>query len=197
MSQQLSSSTGRPLTQIDNWPQAKTVGERGSGFSREQNRDGGRGPGVGNYMAAAETPRRRQFLGSHEPDQAQENETTSMIAHRGGSVWDFYNKRFEMELDGPTIVVDHKDGRPCLMAIRTSTTVNRDKKLHALNRLRNPALFVSVAEIFVSGDRMYIVREYMNLTLLHILRAPIFPEEEQIAAIFGKARLSEKIKFGT
>lgn len=196
MSQQLSSSTGRPLTQIDKWPQAQTVGERRSGFSRERNRDGSWGPGVGNYLATAETPRRRKFLGGREPEQAQENETTSMIPLREGSVWDFYNKRFEMELDGPTIVVNHKDGRPCLMAIRTSTTVNRDKKLHALNRLRNPALFVSVAEIFFSSDRMYIVREYMSLTLLHILRAPLFPEEEQIAAIFGKVRLSEKIKFG-
>lgn len=111
------------------------------------------------------------------------------IAQRSGSIWTFYEKRFLHDLDGSVTVVEKKDGTPGLWAVRTVPRQNADHQIRLLSQLQNPSLFVNVLEIFVSGSMMHIVREHMDITLSHILAAPMFLQEVHVAAIAGKERL--------
>lgn len=86
--------------------------------------------------------------------------------------------------------MQRRDGVPGdILAIHTVTRDNQDRKVQLLNQVQNPALFVRIIKVFFSEDMMHIVREDIDITLMHILVAPVFPQEAHIAAITGKARI--------
>ena len=46
--------------------------------------------------------------------------------------------------------------------------------------------FINDIKIFGFDDALYVVTEYMAVSLVQILAAPVYPDENQVAAIVGQ-----------
>ena len=99
-----------------------------------------------------------------------------------------YEKLYELELNRMVDVAEMKGPTTELCIIRRISRDDSDSKIQLLDQLREQKFFVACHEIFVSEAHVHLVCEFLDLTLLHILGAPVFPTERQIAAIAGQAR---------
>ena len=66
--------------------------------------------------------------------------------------------------------------------VRQVSTIKLDRKAQLFRQLRGQ-YFLTCFEMFQSGPMADLVFEYMDLSLLQILGAPLFPAEKHIVAI--------------
>lgn len=188
----LTDDSSRRLTQIENWPQSETTGGGDLGRLRPSpnDRQVQRPQSPDSYWHLSVTSPRTRHRKRKRGERYPLRTSPAVIPHRLGSVWAVYEKCYETQLDGMVTTVQRRDGVPGdVLGVRSITKDNQDRKLRLLSQCQDPALFVRVVEVFVSESMMHIVREDMDVTLMHVLAAPVFPQEAHVAAIAGKASL--------
>lgn len=183
----------RRLTQIENWPQAENVGDGARpemlwpGQAQDEHT---LRPDVGSEEPIT-PPRKRNRKRKHGERLPVQN-ATATVPQRPGSVWAVYEKRFTIEFDMVVPIVEKKDGTPGLWTVRKTSTEMLDRKFRLLNQFQDASMFVRIIEVFLADDTMDMVCERMELSLLHIAEAPLFPQELHLAAIAGQERTSSR-----
>lgn len=200
-------SNSRPLTQIENWPQGQKEGGQSEPGVPPANSLDARDIRQGAEESAATVERRRRRKkDKHDiqqssvfaavPSQAQSNAATESsslpIPQTQASVWARYDEIYQVELDSMLSVVERKGPLTELCIVRKTNKRGLDRKVELLNQLRGQSSFVECLEIFSSHSEVHLVYEFMDLTLLHVLGARLFPTEKQVAAIAGQGSCSLK-----
>ena len=100
------------------------------------------------------------------------------------SPWDTYTKEYELDLGG-AIDVSTRKAPSKLVHIRTFPTKAAEKPLHMFGQLRNNNI-VNVLEAFITDNSLYIVLEYMHISLQQVVKCPAYLNERQLGAIIGQ-----------
>ena len=126
---------------------------------------------------------------------------TEFPAHRGpnlqyrrGSVWDKYEKCFELDLNGKVDVAISRAKPTRLVIVRPAGTNRLNHKLKMVTQLMLQPSFATCLEIFGSVTAPIFVCEYLNLNLGHVWGVPSFPKEAEVRAIAGQVCCSPKLK---
>jgi hypothetical protein len=187
----------RPLTQIQRWPHARYSGDRGSGT--ETSAEKGQSPVMNVSPEENNLPSRTQQQGrriSRSKDRSglkvlrlpleirseTRMETSLGVPEQDISVWDKYDKVYEVDLMGTVTVAERRPPSLGLVMVRQVSTIELDRKVKLFRQLRGQ-YFLTCFEMFESGLLADLVFEYMDLSLLQILGAPLFPAEKHIVAI--------------
>lgn len=101
------------------------------------------------------------------------------------SPWKRYDKSYELDLGGPVEVALRKAPPVGLVHVRAFSKPAAEKTLHAFRQIRHRNI-VTALEAFTTNDGLYVVLEYMAVSLDHIVRSPAYPDERQLAAILGQ-----------
>ena len=80
-----------------------------------------------------------------------------------------------------------------LVYVRAFATQAAAKTLHLFRQLQHRNI-VAALEAFTTDNGLYIVLEYMPLTLERIVKSPAYPDERQLAAIFGQVSFRNSFK---
>ena len=104
---------------------------------------------------------------------------------KDGSPWETYNKDYQLELGGLVTVA----GRRCpvseLVVIKELLGSSTDATLSVLHQIQG-SCFVNCVEIFHFRNALHVISEYMMMSLLQIVAAPQYPNENQVTAIIGQ-----------
>jgi hypothetical protein len=187
----------RPLTQIQRWPQPRSSGDRGSGT--ETSAEKGQSPVVNASPQENDLPSRTQQQGRRNSSSKDRSglkvlrlplevrsetrmETSLGVPKRDIPVWDKYDKVYEVDLMGTVTVAERRPPSSGLVMERQVSTIELDRKAKLFRQLRGQ-YFLTCFEMFGSRPLADLVFEYMDLSLLQILGAPLFPAEKHIVAI--------------
>jgi hypothetical protein len=113
-------------------------------------------------------------------------ESLDAIPRFESSVWSQYTKMHELEMGGTVNIAEKKGPLSGRVLIRRTSNMGLDYKIRLLTQLRRRPYFLETMGVFLSGTVVDIVCEYMDLSLEHILGAPRFPTEKEVAAIVGQ-----------
>jgi hypothetical protein len=109
------------------------------------------------------------------------------------SPWGKYEKIYDVELGGPVEVAIRKAPPVELVHVRAFATQAAAKTLHVYRQLQHRNI-VTALEAFTTDNGLYIVLEYMPLSLERIVRSPAYPDERQLAAILGQVSFRNLFK---
>ena len=105
------------------------------------------------------------------------------------SPWKTYNKEYTVELGGLVLVAERKHPAHGLVVVKEFSGHDAESKLSRLRKIpediRN-SRFVSYIEVFNFQNAVYVIAEYMTISLLQVVAAPRYPREKQVAAIIGQ-----------
>jgi hypothetical protein len=101
-------------------------------------------------------------------------------------IWTKYKRRHQIVLNDLIIVAQETNPPRGRVLIRQINKENLDRKMRLLAQLRRKSFFLNSSEVFRSGQTIYVVCEYVDLTLVHLLGCPRLATEEEVAAIAGQ-----------
>ena len=101
------------------------------------------------------------------------------------SPWGKYEKIYDVELGGPVEVAVRKIPPVELIHVRAFATHAAAKTLHLFRQLQHRNI-VTALEAFTTDNGLYIILEHIPISLERIVRSPAYPDERQLAAIFGQ-----------
>ena len=105
------------------------------------------------------------------------------------SPWKTYNKEYTIELGGLVNVAERKYPAHGQVGVKEFSGQDAESKLSRLRQIpedfRN-RYFVTCIEVFNFHNALHLITEYMTISLLHIVKAPRYPREKQVAAIIGQ-----------
>ncbi|KAL4984461.1 hypothetical protein BDW68DRAFT_180651 [Aspergillus falconensis] len=101
-----------------------------------------------------------------------------------GSPWNRYRSLYNENIGGPATVVIHEQHPQDLLVVRTYDQ-SRVPVSQALQATTHENI-ITVREAFKYDGGIYIVHEYLPLSLDRIVGSPIYPDEVQLASILGQ-----------
>ena len=102
------------------------------------------------------------------------------------SPWKRYKKIYDRELAGSVEVAVRREDPIELVHVRKLQRPGSEKTLHMFRKLQHDNI-VAALEAFTTDDSHYVVLEAMAISLERIVKSPAYPDERQLAAIFGQA----------
>lgn len=150
---------------------------------------------------AAHNPRKRRYTprkdNEHQPASAKplrlpivhesHHSTAWDLRARKESPWDFYEKVFDLDLNGPVTVAQRKAPLSGLVAMRTFSLTAAEKALFTHKRIRHDCI-VEALDAFTTETSFYVILEHMPISLEQIVDSVKYPTERQLAAILGQVR---------
>jgi serine/threonine protein kinase len=129
------------------------------------------------------------------PSRAARSATSGPLQLRAAweSPWEKFEKIYTVELGGPVEVAVRKAPPVELVHVRAFTTQAAPETLHVYRQLQHQNI-VTALEAFTTDNGLYIVLEYMPLSLEPIVRSPAYPDERQLAAILGQVSYRDPFK---
>ena len=109
------------------------------------------------------------------------------------SPWGKYEKVYDVELGGPVEVAIRKGAPVELVHVRAFSAEASAKALHLSRQLQHRNI-VTALEAFTTDNGLYIVFEYMPVSLERIVSSPAYPDERQLAAILGQVSFCKSFK---
>jgi hypothetical protein len=109
----------------------------------------------------------------------------SLLRTRWGSPWEKYEKAYDLELGGPVEVAVRKAPPVELVHVRAFSKLAAEKTLHMFRQIQHCNI-VAALDAFTTDDGLYVVLEYMPVSLDRIVRSPAYPDERQLATILGQ-----------
>lgn len=106
------------------------------------------------------------------------------------SVWTKYQKRYQIDLNGMVTVAQPRGRSTAMFVVRQTLNRMSSDKLSLLQHLRQEPTFVRFYEAYSSTPLCHFICEYMDITLEHLMGAPVYPDEKHIAAIAGQVSCS-------
>jgi hypothetical protein len=165
-------------------PPSQSVGLQGSRNGRTlqsdaPNKKTARSPGQDALNVLPETGKARSRL--------DRSATTGSLRLRAAweSPWKKYEKVYDLELGGPVEVAVRKAPPVELVHVRTFSKLAAEKTLHMFRQIQDRNI-VAALDAFTTDDGLYVVLEYMHVSLEQIVRSPPYPDERQLAAILGQ-----------
>ena len=114
----------------------------------------------------------------------------SMIKY--ASPWDSYDEKYELQFDIFITVAVKKDSPSALSTIKKFDQSSSDEKLLILQTLRHKCFSIPL-DVFRFEESLYIVFEYISVSLFEVVRCPAYPNEEQLGAIFEQVCLNSEV----
>ena len=105
------------------------------------------------------------------------------------SPWETFNKEYTVELGGLVAVAERRNPAHGLVVVKEFSGKDAGSKLSILRQIPESIqnrYFVSCLEVFHFQNILYVITECMTISLLHIVAAPRYPRENQVAAIIGQ-----------
>jgi hypothetical protein len=104
------------------------------------------------------------------------------------SPWKQYDKIYDLDLGGLIEVAVRKTSPIELVHIRRFSKPATETALHLFRNLQNPNI-INALNVLTLEDSLYVVLEYMPISLEEIVRSPAYPDERQLAIILRQVRL--------
>ncbi|TGO56039.1 hypothetical protein BCON_0083g00320 [Botryotinia convoluta] len=101
------------------------------------------------------------------------------------SPWDNYEKIYDLELGGAVEVAVRKTPPVELVHVRLFTQPAVEKTLHMFRQIQHRNI-VAALDAFTTSEGLFMILEYMPISLDHIVSSPAYPDEQQLAAILGQ-----------
>lgn len=101
------------------------------------------------------------------------------------SPWKKYKKVYDLELGDPVEVAVRKAPPVELVHVRAFPKPAVEKTLYMFRHIQNCNI-VAALDAFITDDGLYVVLEYMHVSLEQIVRSPAYPDERELAAILGQ-----------
>ncbi|KAI0525804.1 hypothetical protein F5B22DRAFT_633213 [Xylaria bambusicola] len=100
-----------------------------------------------------------------------------------GSPWNHYQRRYGVKYGHSFSIITSRNA-PCQsFMIHTISGSDAEERIQTIRQLRHPNLTENV-EVYTSSDPGYsVISEFMPTSLLHLCRAPIYPNEPQLSSI--------------
>lgn len=109
------------------------------------------------------------------------------VRTKNESPWQSFQKVYELKLDGFIVVAIRKSPSCELVTVKSFVGSDSDKKVKRLQQTQHQN-FVSFLEAFHSEGSVYVVLDYVPISLAHLVTSPAYPTESQLAAILGQVR---------
>jgi hypothetical protein len=106
---------------------------------------------------------------------------------RKASPWDFYEKVFNLDLNGPVTVAQRKAPLSGLVAVKTFSLPAAEKALFMHKRARHDCI-VEALDAFTTDTSFHVILEHMPVSLEQIVHGAKYPTERQLATILGQVR---------
>ncbi|KAF4772732.1 hypothetical protein HER10_EVM0007608 [Colletotrichum scovillei] len=100
-----------------------------------------------------------------------------------GSPWKHYQAQFELNDLGGTLIVASRHRK--LFHISELARTESKQILENLKMLRHPNI-VEFIEAYMTSTSFHAVFEATAISLLHVAKCPIYPDEAQLGAIVGQ-----------
>jgi hypothetical protein len=113
-------------------------------------------------------------------------DSLNTIALSTAPIWTKYKRGHQIVLNDLVIVAQGTKPPRGRVLVRQINKENLDRKMRLLAQLRRTSFFLKASEVFRSGQTIYVVCEYVDLNLDHLLACPRVATEEEIAAIAGQ-----------
>jgi hypothetical protein len=113
------------------------------------------------------------------------NSVGSDLVVRDEPPWDTFEKSYECDLAGTTIICVRRSGRRAVWGARQYPIKDADRILEILRSTRHKNV-VSVWECFRTSDTLYTIGKHYPLTLGHVVACKAFPSQQQLAAIMSQ-----------
>ncbi|KAL4899386.1 hypothetical protein BDW74DRAFT_183782 [Aspergillus multicolor] len=110
--------------------------------------------------------------------------STSAAIHvpvQDGSPWERYHSLYSENIGGPATVVIHEHRPQDLLVVRTHNSAQVP-----ILRGRPHENIIEIKEALKHNGGIYVLHEYLPLSLDRLVGAPIFPNEVQLASILGQ-----------
>ncbi|TGO07235.1 hypothetical protein BTUL_0306g00140 [Botrytis tulipae] len=101
------------------------------------------------------------------------------------SPWDNYEKIYDLELGGAVEVAVRKTPPVELVHVRLFSQPAVEKALHMFRQIQHRNI-VAALDAFTTSEGLFMILEYMPISLDHIVSSPAYPDEQQLAAILGQ-----------
>lgn len=124
-------------------------------------------------------------------NQSEQHDDDSLTTTQT-SFWSRYSRGYEVDLDGMAIVAERSRPLSGLVILRQIDLTHSKVNVALLRKLPKEC-FITTLEIFDARGISYLVSEYMDITLVQVLAAPLFVTEEHLAAIVGQVCLMLRI----
>lgn len=113
------------------------------------------------------------------------------------SPWHSLQRVYELKLDGFIIVVTRKPSSCEIVIVKNFVGLGRDEKLKRLQQTQTRN-FQGFLDAFESEGSVYVVLEYVSISLAHMVASSVYSTELQLAAILGQitqlfCRISEQM----
>ena len=109
------------------------------------------------------------------------------------SPWEKYEKVYNVELGGTVEVAIRKASPVELVHVRAFSTETSAKTLHLFRQLQHQNI-VAALEAFTTDNGLYIVLEYMPISLERIVRSLAYPNERELASILRQVSFRNLFK---
>ncbi|MCJ1235118.1 hypothetical protein MMC14_003082 [Varicellaria rhodocarpa] len=107
---------------------------------------------------------------------------------KNGSPWGNYNEKYELKFEDFATVAVSKGPSNKLVTIKKMEQAGSREQVTLLQRLQHDS-FVQCLEIFEFDQSVYVVSDYIAVSLGQLIRCPAYPDESQLAAILAQASL--------
>lgn len=96
--------------------------------------------------------------------------------------WKHYKQVFALKFWCPFSIITSADLRGDVRMMRTIHS-KTEEQLHAIRQAFHPNVVHNLALYASPGSNHFLVSEYMPTSLLHLVRAPVYPSEAQLSSI--------------
>ena len=104
------------------------------------------------------------------------------IEPKNSSPWNTYDEKFELKIKEYVCVAVKKHFPDELFVIKTFHQKTAHEKILMLQRLRHER-FLPLMEIYKFDQTSFAVFDYIPLSLAQVVESPVYPDQEQLAAI--------------
>jgi hypothetical protein len=104
---------------------------------------------------------------------------------RRESLWNMYDKGYELELGGTVTIAGQKVFPRNLAVVRAFLEGRAEKTLHIFQSIQHNN-FAAALEVFISEEIFYVVLELMAISLDQLVASPEYPNQLMLAAIVGQ-----------
>ncbi|KAK5636047.1 hypothetical protein RRF57_011759 [Xylaria bambusicola] len=101
-----------------------------------------------------------------------------------------YERRYSVKYGHSFGIITSRNASRQIFMIRTVSGRDAEERIQTIRQLRHPNLAENV-EIYTGSDPShFVISEFMATSLLHLCRAPIYPNEPQLSSILHQTHAS-------
>ena len=108
------------------------------------------------------------------------------------SPWNSYDGKYELQIEEFITVAVKKTSPGILVTIKAINESSSDEKILMLQSLQHECFSIP-RDIFRFEQSLYIVFDYIPVSLFEVVLCPAYPSEEQLAAILGQVSIPDVI----